>query len=60
MRFIVFNTSTNTERILCQKSIHSTLKIISLCKDNLIYELHTICGLGSIYIMLVSAQCYAN
>ena len=31
--------STNTERILCQKSINSTLKkIISLGKDNLIYE----------------------
>ena len=55
MRFIVFNTSTNTERILCQKSLNSTLKIISLCKYNLIYELHTMCGLGSIYIMLVSA-----
>ena len=31
--------STNTERILCQKSINSTRKkIISLGKDNLIYE----------------------
>ena len=48
--------STNTERILCQKSINSTLKkIISLGKDNLIYEWHMICGLESIYIVLVTA-----
>ena len=45
MRFIVLNTSTNIERILCQKSINSTLKkIISIGKDNLIYELHMICS----------------